>query len=59
MRVELFGDASVQFRIESRSIIPCGIGLFEILSILELAIDVFLVESGHVEFTDFRKAREA
>ena len=50
MFVELSRDSSVQLRIKSWSVIPCSIGLFEIVSILELAIDdVFLVESGHGE----------
>ena len=50
MCIKLSRDAFVQFRIESRSVIPCGIGFLEIISVLELAItDIFLLESGHVE----------
>lgn len=58
MFVELSRDSSVQLRIKSWSVIPCSIGLFEIVSILELAIDdVFLVESGHVEQIELSKSR--
>jgi hypothetical protein len=50
MCIELSRDASIQLRVEGWSVIPCGIGLFEIISILELGVaDVFLLESGHVE----------
>jgi hypothetical protein len=49
MCVELSCDASIQLRIKSRSVIPCGIGLLEILSILELGITKILLESSHVE----------
>lgn len=50
MCIELSRDASIQLRVEGWSVIPCGIGLFEIISILELGVaNVFLLESGHVE----------
>jgi hypothetical protein len=49
MCVELSRDASIQFRIESRSVVPCGIGLLKILSILELGVTKVLLKSGHVE----------
>jgi hypothetical protein len=49
MCVELSRDASIQFRIESRSVIPCGIGLLKILSILKLGVTKVLLKSSHVE----------
>jgi hypothetical protein len=49
MCVELSCDASIQFRIESRSVIPCGVGLLKILSILELGVTKILLKSSHVK----------
>jgi hypothetical protein len=49
MCIELSRDASIQFRIESRSVIPCGVGLLEILSIFELGITKVFLKSSHVE----------
>jgi hypothetical protein len=49
MCVELSCDASIQLRIKSRSVIPCGIRLLKILSILELGVTKILLNSSHVK----------
>jgi hypothetical protein len=58
MFVELSGNASIQLGIQRWSVIPCGVGLLKIISILELAVaHVLLIESGHVERLE-RRGRE-